>query len=352
MKNFENKVIYSRLPDTQTIHIITNLSEKIKENISYSTDPALQSLQDYIQFVAKEDLPIIPESQEQKNKCPIQRAKEYLWNILWWDKISKTALCPFLPGMNKKNLHYALLYNEAIPDLNNFYKTCFHELKTVQKHNKSKLATLYGIFSEPRLDTQKFSDELQMYCMKRKSEVVASWHMAGAMLSRHRPGWAERIFNQDTFSTKANNFKTEWFSYIAFRKLHFDDYGSMRTPENMESFMPHFPGMWYQTKYIPQFIQFLQDKIQQDKEDILMLEHMDPDSIIIHYYEHHLMHCDSKAVIDLRKLLEQNPNQGKKELEQIIANTQKKYELYIGKLKKIEQEVLNAYSTMHWYTGR
>gem|GEM_PF-4871682 len=76
--------------------------------------------------------------------------------------------------MNKKNLHYALLYNQTEPDFDDFYKTCFQELETVHKHNKNKLTTLYGIFSDPKLDTQEFSDALQMYCMRRKSEVVAS----------------------------------------------------------------------------------------------------------------------------------------------------------------------------------
>jgi len=76
--------------------------------------------------------------------------------------------------MNKKNLHYALLYNEPAPNFDDFYKTCFQELTAVQEHNNHKLATLYGIFSDPKLDTQEFSDALQMYCMKRKSEVIAS----------------------------------------------------------------------------------------------------------------------------------------------------------------------------------
>jgi hypothetical protein len=349
MKTINKSTPYMQLPETQAIRIITNLSENLKENISYSTDSALHSLQQYIQFVAKEDLPLTPENQKPESRCPVQRAKKFLSNIMWWDTTTQAALCPFVPGMNKKNLHYALLYNQAKPDFDDFYKTCFQELATVHKHNKNKLATLYGIFSNPDLDTQEFSDALQMYCMKRKSEVVTSWHMAWAMLSRHRPGWAERIFNKETFSTKANNFKTEWFSYIAFRDLHFDDFGSMRTPENMQAFMPHFPGVTHQIKYIPQFIQFLEDKIKQDKEDIQLIEKMDPASIIIHYYEHHLMHYDSQEIIQFKDLLEQDISQGKKELEKIIKYTQKKYELYIGELKRLEQEALTAESHLHPY---
>lgn len=339
MENIHNWVPYNKVPDSQAIHIITNLKENLKENISYSTDPSLQSLKQYIQFVAKEDLPLGLQDDKQPSKCPVQKAKSILRNILWWDRNTEPALCPFVPGMNKKNLHYALLYNEIPTNFDNFYQTCIQELAKVQKHNKSKLTTLYGIFNDATLDTQEFSDTLQMYCMKRKSEIVASWHMAWAMLSRHRPWGAERIFNKDTFSTKANNFKTEWFSYIAFRKLHFDDFGSMRTPENMESFMPHFPGVGYQIKYIPQFIQFLQDKIQQDKDDMHMIEHMDPDSIIIHYYEHHLMDKSEDEIVALKSLFISDFSKAKANLTNIIHNTEQRYQTFIEKLKYIQKQL-------------
>lgn len=340
--NDSNKVLYTTTPESTSIRIITNTQDKIKENISYSTDPALQSLQQYIQFVAKEELPLTTEDQKLESKCPVQRAKRFLWNILWWDQKTQTALCPFVPGMNKKNLHYALLYNDASPDFDDFYKTCFQELTTVHKHNKNKLATLYGIFSNPNLDTQEFSDALQMYCMKRKSEVVASWHMAWAMLSRHRPWWAERIFNKDTFSTKANNFKTEWFSYIAFRKLHFDDFGSMRTPENMEAFMPHFPGVLQQIKYIPQFIQFLEDKIQQDKEDLAHIEQMDAASIIIHYYEHHFMSFHPENLNRLKNVCERQKKRAYEIIKNEIEKTEYRYKQYIKKLEVLEQQAQSA----------
>jgi hypothetical protein len=78
MKPIEDSIPYLQLPDTQAIRIITNISENMKENISYSTDPALQSLQQYIQFVAKEDLPITPENKELQSKCPVQRTKKFL----------------------------------------------------------------------------------------------------------------------------------------------------------------------------------------------------------------------------------------------------------------------------------
>lgn len=73
-----NKVLYTKIPESTSIRIITNTQDKIKENISYSRDPALQSLQQYIQFVAKEDLPLGPENNEQVSKCPIQRTKKFL----------------------------------------------------------------------------------------------------------------------------------------------------------------------------------------------------------------------------------------------------------------------------------
>jgi len=342
-----NKVLYTKIPESTSIRIITNTQDKIKENISYSTDPALQSLQQYIEFVAKEELPLTSKDQKLDSRCPIQRARKFLWNILWWDETTQTALCPFVPGMNKKNLHYALLYNQTEPDFDDFYKTCFQELETVHKHNKNKLTTLYGIFSDPKLDTQEFSDALQMYCMRRKSEVVASWHMAGAMLSRHRPWGAERIFNEETFSTKANNFKTEWFSYIAFRKLHFDDFGSMRTPENMEAFIWQFPWALHQVKYIPQFIQFLQDKIQQDKEDLHHIDKMDPETIIMHYYEHHLMWYNTEMIKRIKDICLRNKPRAKEILKSEIEKTEARYKKYITTLESIEQEANSALTYLH-----
>ena len=226
--NSITQVPYLPTTDTETMRLITNtkkLSEELLENIQYSDNPALLSLRQYIQFVSQERLPYAVDGG--KTQCPYTNARQRLFKLLGIDSLSTKngeALCPFIRGMNKKDLHYAMLYDDKQPNFDNFYKKSFDKLEIIKSINKNKLATFYGIFSDPDLDTQDFSDALQMYCMRRKSEVVASGHMAGAMLSRHRPGGAERIFNKDTFSTKSNNFKTEGFSYIAFRALHFDDY--------------------------------------------------------------------------------------------------------------------------------
>gem|GEM_PF-5623155 len=73
-----NKVLYTKIPESTSIRIITNTQDKIKENISYSTDPALQSLQQYIEFVAKEELPLTSKDQKLDSRCPIQRARKFL----------------------------------------------------------------------------------------------------------------------------------------------------------------------------------------------------------------------------------------------------------------------------------
>jgi len=121
----------------------------------------------------------------------------------------------------------------------------------------------------------------------------------------------------------------------------------MRTPENMQAFMQQFPGVAHQIKYIPQFIQFLEEKIKQDKEDIQLIEQMDPASIIIHYYEHHLMNCNHTMLVDFKKILEEDLMTGKKELEKIITDTEHRYRVYIQELKILEQETSNATNHLH-----
>lgn len=189
--NLLTQVPYTPTVDIETIRLATNAkhtSQDLLESIQYSTDPALLSLVQYIQFVSQESLLHTPTVE---SKCPYTNAKQKIFDLLGIatvTKNSKDALCPFIRGMNKKELHYAMLYDDnKLLDFDAFYKKCFDKLDIIKSTNKNKLATFYGIFSDPELDTQEFSDALQMYCMRRKSEVVASGHMAGAMLSRHRP---------------------------------------------------------------------------------------------------------------------------------------------------------------------
>lgn len=113
----------------------------------------------------------------------------------------------------------------------------------------------------------------------------------------------------------------------------------MRTPENMQAFMQHFPGAAYQLRYIPQFIQFLQDKIEQDKADFAFLDQMDPASIMMHYYEHHLMQYSAEEIDRLQNLFAHDFEMARRQLEQIVLNTEIRYRRYIDELQTINQQL-------------
>ena len=112
----------------------------------------------------------------------------------------------------------------------------------------------------------------------------------------------------------------------------------MRTVDNMKAFMQQFPGALYQLKYVPKFIEFLAEKIRQDREDFVFLDQMDPASIIIHYYEHHLMDKSEDEIKSLKNLFVTDFARAKNELISIVDQTDKKYKIFAEYLRTIEEQ--------------